>query len=617
MSFTTFIQELWAQPVSPLHANMVLFGGFIILFGLMSLFVKERLYLTESLVATLVGILFGPMAFRVVRPQEWFSDEMLFSFLRETARLVIAMQVMAVGASLSSSYLRKSYGSLLMVLGPVMMAMWAVGALCVRYGLDLPWLHSLIIAACITPTDPVLAHSVIKGKFAERYIPTRMRNLLAAESGANDGLGLPFVMLPIYLLISRSTGEALHEWFLHTWFWELFVSTLFGAACGYLAHILMKTSIRLKLIDKESFLVFTIALAIFVSGMVTMMASDDLFAVFVAGYFFTWDEHFAEATDDSHFGEVIDMLFNITFFVFFGASIPWASFGKFVSWRLGLTAVAILLFRRLPAVMALRRWIPELQSKKEAMLAGWFGPMGVGAIFFSIQARDIILNQHTHHHVPVDRELVEMIFPVVCFIVLASILVHGITVPLTNSHLKRRMKRKELLRKKAASELNHLADLDGNSPSYSGDEVDVHGHVLGSPTTELVLDNEMLNEVTFRTVTNLPYTHHNQSVDRALSHKEKDRSEPENDRDDDDPEEYIYVTDDEGDCYEDDEYNTEYSTEHTEDKDGFASNPRFSDTDLEMGSPHLPTLRKYRRHRVRHHGATAKDESVMAQVPDD
>lgn len=611
MSFTTFIQELWAQPVSPLHANMVLFGGFIILFGLMSLFVKERLYLTESLVATLVGILFGPMAFGVVRPQEWFPDEMLFSFLRETARLVIAMQVMAVGASLSSSYLRKSYGSLLMLLGPVMTAMWAVGALCVRYGLDLPWLHSLIIAACITPTDPVLAHSVIKGKFAERYIPTRMRNLLAAESGANDGLGLPFVMLPIYLLICRSMGEALHEWFLHTWFWELCVSTLFGAACGYLAHILMKTSIRLKLIDKESFLVFTIALAIFVSGMVTMMASDDLFAVFVAGYFFTWDEHFAEATDDSHFAEVIDMLFNITFFVFFGASIPWASFGKFVSWRLGLTAVAILLFRRLPAVMALRRWIPELQSKKEAMLAGWFGPMGVGAIFFSIQARDIILNQHTHHHVTVDRELVEMIFPVVCFIVLTSILVHGITVPLTNSHLKRRMKRKELLRKKAASELNHLADLDSNSPIYSGDEVDILGPVLGSPTSELVIDNEMLNEVTFRTVHNHPYSQSVKDFKEFKDLKDKDRCEPENSRDDD-PEEYIYVTDDEGDCYEDEDD----TDNDNEDREDYPGSPVFSETDLEMGSPHPPTVRKYRRHRVQHHG-TVRDESVMAEVPDD
>lgn len=42
----------------------------------------------------------------------------------------------------------------------------------------LTFLESLCIAACVTPTDPVLANSVVKGRFAEKHIPPHIRNLM-------------------------------------------------------------------------------------------------------------------------------------------------------------------------------------------------------------------------------------------------------------------------------------------------------------------------------------------------------------------------------------------------------------------------------------------------------
>ena len=171
-----FLHELWNTKPDALHLNYVLLGGFIGLFGLVSLFVKERLYLTESLVATLVGIAFGPVGLQVVTPEIWFKDD-LYYVLREAARLVVGLQVMAAGVSTPGEFLLKNKLSLSVMLGPVMAVMWAISALSLRVALGLNWLQSLVIAACITPTDPVLAHSVLKGKFAERYIPTRLRHL--------------------------------------------------------------------------------------------------------------------------------------------------------------------------------------------------------------------------------------------------------------------------------------------------------------------------------------------------------------------------------------------------------------------------------------------------------
>ena len=69
-----FIVEIFTLAPSPLYLNMVLLGGFILSYGLCSLFIKERLYLTEALCATMVGIAFGPVGMGVVDMQRWLPD---------------------------------------------------------------------------------------------------------------------------------------------------------------------------------------------------------------------------------------------------------------------------------------------------------------------------------------------------------------------------------------------------------------------------------------------------------------------------------------------------------------------------------------------------------------
>ena len=72
----------------------------------------------------------------------------------------------------------------------------------------------LLVSACVTATDPVLAAAVVgKGKFAER-VPGHLRNLLSAESGCNDGMAFPFIFLSLNLIIhSGHAGEIVKDWF--------------------------------------------------------------------------------------------------------------------------------------------------------------------------------------------------------------------------------------------------------------------------------------------------------------------------------------------------------------------------------------------------------------------
>ncbi|KAJ1560606.1 hypothetical protein HK405_006512 [Cladochytrium tenue] len=354
------------------HNLYLLLGAFVCAFGLVSLLVKERLYMSEAMVALLVGVAVGPSAAKVLVPADTFGES-LSAITFEFSRIVIAIQCMAAGVDLPGNYLWKERLSLAMLLGPLMVFSWLVSALGLYLIIGVPFLESLVIAACLTPTDPVLANSIVKGRFAENHIPLNVRLLLSAESGANDGLGTPFLMLAIYLRNKSPTGVAIGQWFYRVVLYEIGVAVVLGVAVAYLGRKALKFADHRGWIDKESLLSFSIALALLVMGIAVTIGVDDILSVFVAGNVLTWDLWFNRRIRESHFQEVIDALLNLTYFVYIGCLQPWSQFGsssQLAMWRLVVLAGWMLLVRRLPAVVACYKFVPALKSLKEAFFAG-------------------------------------------------------------------------------------------------------------------------------------------------------------------------------------------------------------------------------------------------------
>lgn len=65
--------------------------------------------------------------------------------------------------------------------------MWLASGLLVYLILGLPFLAALLVGAVITPTDPVVSSTIVTGSVAEKNLPARLRHILSAESGFNDG----------------------------------------------------------------------------------------------------------------------------------------------------------------------------------------------------------------------------------------------------------------------------------------------------------------------------------------------------------------------------------------------------------------------------------------------
>ena len=144
----------------------------------------------------------------------------------------------------------------------------------------------------------------------------------------------------------------------------------------------MKFCERKDLIDRQSYVAQYVSLAMLTIGVNTLLGSDDLLAAFSCGTAFAWDGFFNRQTEQSVFSSVIDLLFNIASFVFIGAWMPFDAFSDssltLSVWRLIVIAILVLLLRRLPIMIALYKWIPDVKTLREAVFSGHFGPMGVG-----------------------------------------------------------------------------------------------------------------------------------------------------------------------------------------------------------------------------------------------
>jgi NhaP-type Na+/H+ or K+/H+ antiporter len=419
------------------HLVYVILGGFTTLFMLCSSFIKERMYIGEATVATICGVIFGPHAANLINPGDWGNVDIVTI---EFSRIVLVVQCFAVGVELPKFYMERHWKSVVFLLLPVMTFGWLVVSLFVWWMVPaLSWLESLVVAACVTATDPVLASSVVgKGKFAKR-VPKHLRDLISAESGCNDGMAFPFVYLSLYLIqFNRDAAEVSFHFVVYVILYECIFGAVYGFCIGYIARHGIKYAEANELIDRESFLVFYFVVALFCAGSGSILGLDDLLVGFAAGVGFSNDGWFGEKTDESHVSNVIDLLLNLAYFVYFGTIIPWEQYndGTFglVAWRLVVIAVFVLLFRRIPIMLICKPFIPDVKNWREALFAGHFGPIGVGAIFVATLARAEL---ELEEPVPSGElpspgskhyTLIYLLWPIVTFLVISSILIHGSSI---------------------------------------------------------------------------------------------------------------------------------------------------------------------------------------------
>jgi len=427
----------------PTAILLLIIAAFFVFFGLFSQLIRGRYFIPSPVLAIVLGIVLGPkglglLATAATGTDGWVNGsegsearELLAWF----CRIVLGIQVLSAGLNLPSRWvtIKQNLTTLLTLLLPVMASASLLSALFAYLIIpDLTFFEAMVIGSCLGPTDPVLAGSVIKGHFAERHVAPELRNVLLAESGVNDGLGTPFLYLSLSLLFAfsdlkthspKTGGGIVGHYLVSVILWNVLVSFLVGVTIGYMLLKLLKFSRDRKWIDENSTLVFGVAVSIGLVGITTMMDTNQLLCCFVAGCVLNW-EHDMGAVLNNQFSEGLDNVMDIVIFTFLGAVLPFdtwrgenspTSFGKLCG-----VAALVILFRRLPAVLLCRKGLPSIGKYGEVIFAGWFGPIGIGALYYSLEASEKL---------PGSIDLEQQTFQIVSFLVFISVLVHGLTIP--------------------------------------------------------------------------------------------------------------------------------------------------------------------------------------------
>lgn len=391
--------------------NLVLVGGLVLVLGLVSDWLKQH-GISDVLVALVLGVAGGPVGLDLLDPMTWGDGT---AVLEGAARLTVGVGLMGAALRLPGGYFQATWRSQAVLLLGGMAGMWLVSSLLVWWLVGVPAWAALLIGAIVTPTDPVVASSLVTGTVVERNLPGRIPRMMTAEAGLNDGLALPLVLLGIALVGGHETGVL--PFLGQAVLWEVGGGILLGALLGTATARVLELAEEHMLIERAAYLAVVIALTFLTLGLVRLLGGDGLLAVFVAGVAFDRGVSMSEREEEGEVAATFDRFFSLPVFALIGTVLPWAAWAE-LGWRGLALVVAVLLLRRLPVVWAIHRWVEPLRSLGDALFVGWFGPIGIAATFYAAMAL---------------RETgLESVFAVSLLLVCASVVVQGLTAtPLT------------------------------------------------------------------------------------------------------------------------------------------------------------------------------------------
>ncbi|MEX2658584.1 MAG: cation:proton antiporter, partial [Acidimicrobiales bacterium] len=336
----------------------------------------RRYPVTEPLLALVLGALLGSAVLGVLV----IPDEIRTTLLLESTRALLAISLIGVALRFPARELRSvARPVVLLVLVVMPLAAAVTGALGALL-LGLPVALAALLGACLSPTDPVLASGVVTGKPAEKALPGRLRHIVTEESGFNDGLALPLVLIAMApALGTAASGE------IGAAAYQVVVGALVGAALGWLAGRAVRHAEEQDEVEGPPELILTLLLALAVLGVAEVLETNGVLAAFVAGLMYNG----AVGERDREKQDVLDEAFNryliVPVFLLIGTVLPFAEWLAF-GWGSVAFAVGVLLLRRPPVVLLLQKLLGV--RPRDAVFAGWFGPIGVSAVFYLVLAED-------------------------------------------------------------------------------------------------------------------------------------------------------------------------------------------------------------------------------------
>lgn len=368
----------------------------------------RRTVLSTAVLFLLAGFVLGEgmLAFVPVT-----SDDPAASQFAELALFsVLFTDGMRVGARELTSAWRLPGRALLLGFPLSLLATAAAGV----FVAGLPWSEALLLGAVLAPTDPVFASAIV----GREEVPGELRHLLNVESGLNDGLALPVVLVLLDVLGAGEVGVV-----------SLASELVLGAALGVAipwAAIRLERS-RFFATSSEYEPLFGVAIGLLVLGLASVTHANLFLAAFAAGVTVaTMSEPLVLSFRE--LGESVAEILKLAALLVLGALISPSFLAEIPLTGYLFALIVLLLVRPVSLGIAL---LGSHLDRRLLVAAAWFGPKGFASVVYAL----IVL----HEGLPRGEEL----FHLAALVVAASIVAHSSTdvvvaKKLTGSHAEER-----------------------------------------------------------------------------------------------------------------------------------------------------------------------------------
>jgi NhaP-type Na+/H+ or K+/H+ antiporter len=302
--------------------------------------------------------------------------------------------------------LRRDVGRYVRLLGiglPLTIALgWALAAwFFPQLGL---WL-ALFVGAALAPTDAALGVPVVTNP----AVPSRVRELITVESGLNDGIATPVVMLAIAgaaaaagLESAEGAGHAAVQ---------LILGAAVGVAIGAAGGWLLRKARQRRWASEEFTGIAVLALALLAYATALSLGGNGFVAAFCGGIAFGASAGKRAPEELVYLGQTGELVSTLVWLAFGAVAVP-IMLDRLTVLLVVYAALSLTVVRMLPVVVAA---IGSGLDRRTIAFVGWFGPRGLASLVFALLALEALG--------PVADEAVA----VVTVTVLLSVVAHGLS----------------------------------------------------------------------------------------------------------------------------------------------------------------------------------------------
>lgn len=384
-----------------MYLDLALIAGAILAFSSIAGLV-EKSWVSGPIVFVLFGFLIGP------RVLDLLSLQMQRETLKTLVDLTLALVLFNDAAGADLKILRREAGIPIRMLGiglPLTLLLgFGAGLLLLS---ELSVIEVAILATILAPTDAALGQAVLK----EQAIPANLRQGLNFESGLNDGLCVPILLVLLTLAIEKASHASGYQLALSYLVTELGIGLLVGVILAAFGVYLLRFTREQGWLSTNWLQLTVFALAITTFATAQSLGGSGFIATFCGGLLFG---HLlkGQSADLLRSGEGIGDAFELITWVLFGAAVAGKALPNFTWPILGYAVLSLTLLRMLPIFISLSGSGLSTEGK---LFLGWFGPRGLATIVFAI----MVININLPHG--------DTIITTASFTVMLSIILHGIS----------------------------------------------------------------------------------------------------------------------------------------------------------------------------------------------